>query len=346
MGLFGGFFKKRAESVALIEIGSDSVAGGYARYEEGKQASLLYARRIPIGTRRNEPEAPAMLRALAMLGDALMHDGGPILVRAAGSGSVDRVLVSINAPWQRFAVRTEHFEQKIPFTFTRAMMSAALERSSEAAPGEVLSDESVIGCILNGYETRDPYGKQAQRASVVILTSFIDAEIAKTIEDSLRTLYHHGEVTFIAGPSLRYQAIRLAFPHERDALIIDAAGSFASVALVRKDLLVEVLESKTHSNNIEVWLKEISAEFSRLAEKFPLPRTIFLLTHEPNMAALREALSAADLEKLWLSDNPPNIISVLPNHLNGFVRPAATALSDLTLSLMALYYADRKARSA
>lgn len=340
MGLFGALFrtKKEIESVVLIDISADSVAGAYARYALNEQPALLYAQRVPIDLRRGEPRARAMLRALDTLGNALIREGAPALLRETGNGRADEVFVSIDAPWQNASVRTEYFEQKTPFTFSRDLVAAALAKTRTASPGQLLVDESIIGTILNGYETRNPYGKQAHRASIVVLTSLIDERVAESIHTTLQALYHTRNITSIAGFSLRYQALRIAFPHERDALIVDATGPLTSIALVRRGLLVEVTEVASAAADADAWLKKITGALTELAERFPLPRAIFLLAREPEISSLRATLDAADLGTLWLSDNPPTIVSVFGSHLIDAVRQATTTSPDLSLLLMALYY--------
>jgi hypothetical protein len=216
--------EKKKESVVLVDIGTDSVAGAYAHYREGELPVLLYSRRLSVEVRENEPPEAAMLRALQALGEALIREGAPELARATSSGSIRAVLVSINAPWQKASVRIEHLEQEDPFIFTKSLLTKMLEKTGAITPGKMLADESVIGTILNGYETNDPYGKEAHRASVTVLTSFIDKSVADSVLSTFRGLYHTKRVLPIAGSSLRYQAIRLAFPHERKP----DASSFAT----------------------------------------------------------------------------------------------------------------------
>lgn len=342
MSFLGDLSKnKKMESVLLVDIGASSVAGAYANYTEGELPVVLYTRRLPISAHTDESHAAAMFRALGILGNALIQEGAPMLLRMTGKGSADTIVVSADAPWQMTSVRTEYFEQATPFLFTRALVKQALEKTSAAPPGQLIADESIIGTILNGYETRDPYGKEAHRASVVILTSLIDEQVAEGIHRTLRGLFHTKNILSIAGSSLRYQAMRTAFPHERDALVLDATSPLTTIALVRRDLLVDVVEVPSHRAGTEIWIKTVTDELAALAQRFPLPRTIFLLAREPDLASVREKLDAANLGKLWLSKNPPRIVSVQGSHLSGLVRQATTTPSDLSLMLMALYFQHR-----
>jgi hypothetical protein len=327
--------EKHAESAVLITVGANSVAGAYAYYKEGEIPSVLYTLRIPIEAREGELREHSSLRVLDTLCKELIREGAPILLRTSGTGSADKILVSIDAPWQGITVRTERFERESPFIFTRNMVNTAIEETSAAQFGKILADESVVGTVLNGYETHDPYGKMTRHASVTVLASFIDTIIAEGVSKTIINLYHTKKIQIVAGSSIRYQAMRIAFPHEHDALILDSTGSRTSVALVYNNLLSAVSEIKDIENR--AWIDVVSSELAELAKDHPLPRILFLLANETDMASLRQALDAANFNVLWLSDNPPKIIPVLASHLVGLVSQATATTTDPSLLLMALY---------
>jgi len=340
MSLFSGLFarKKQIESVVLIDISADSVAGAYAYAVEGELPVVLYTQRLPIETHAGEARARAMLRALKVLGETLIREGAPALARATGSGSAGSILVSVNAPWQKTSVRTENLEQITPFTFSKSLVAAALKRIRAAPPEQVLVDESIIGTILNGYETRDPYGKQARRASILVLASLVDEGVARGIQAALRGLYHTKNILSISGCSLRYQAMRAAFPHEHDALILDATGLMTSMALVRDALFVAIVDRGDAATARDSWAGGITKELAELAKRYPLPRTIFLLARETDIPSLSQTLGTIPFGKLWLSDNPPKVVPVIANHLIGLVRQTTEDAPDIALLLMALYW--------
>ena len=207
--------KKKSQSVVLIDVTADSVAGAYALYKERETPILLYTRRLPLEMRADEPREQAMVRALTILGNELIREGAPILMRAIGNGNAGTILVSVGTPWQETKVRTENFERENPFVFTKSIVATALEKTSIVPEGKLLADESILSTVLNGYETHDPYGKHIRRASVMVLTSFIEKNISDVVVSALRGFFHTKHILMIAAGSLRYQAIRIAFPHER-----------------------------------------------------------------------------------------------------------------------------------
>lgn len=335
-GLFGDGAAK--ESVVLIDIGARTVAGAYAHFAPGELPILVYERSLPVEFREGELQEQAVFRALKALGETLLHEGAPALARATGSSTVKNILVSIDAPWQKTSVRSEYLEEKKPFVFTKRLVAAVLEKTKVKPPGKMLVNESVIGTILNGYETKDPYGKEVHRAEIVILTSLIDESVANSILSIVRGLYHTRHITPIAGTSLRYQAMRKAFPHERDTLMLDVTGPLTSIALIRRDLFMSIMQIADGLATTDAWVQQVTMELIELSRHYPLPRTIFLLAREPDIYPLQKALAAANLGELWLSENPPTIVPVLASHLTQFVRRVTTGTPDLLLLLMALYW--------
>src|ERR1035437_3154472 len=344
MSFFENIFhkNKKSESVILIDIGANGIAGAYVRYEEGESPTVLYTRYVPIELRVSEPREQAMLRALKMLGTTLIREGAPILTRTTGSGRADIILVSVDAPWQETSVRTEHFESKEPFVFTKSSVERRLKETNPILEEKMIADESIISTNLNGYETHNPYGKEASGESVVVLTSLIPRTIANNIITELRSLFHMTRILPIAGSSLRYQAMRLVFPHEENAIILDATGgSLVSIALVRNGIFVTLVQIKIPSEK-RIWTDIVIKELSEIAKNFPLPRTIFLLAREPEIFSLRQELETADFSPLWLSDKQPKIVSVLKNHISSSLKHMAEDPTDIILLLMALYFQDKQ----
>lgn len=344
MSFFKNLFHKGegGESVIVIDIGADSVAGAYVRYEEKDPPTLVYSRNLPIEVHTGEPHERAMLRALTVLGEDLIREGAPVLARHTGSGRADRILVSVDAPWQETDVRSEHFEEAEPFLFTKGLLDRRLEETRVELSKKLLADESIIGTILNGYETRNPYGKKVHRATVIVLTSFIAENVANGILTTLSGLFHTKDILPIAGNSLRYQVMREVFPHERNAIILDATGgSITSVALVRKGIFA-VLVQVTNPEDKQQWASTVIDEFAEIAKHYPLPRTIFLLAREQEILALREMLDAANFGTLWLSDSPPKIVPVLRSNIPGGIRQVSPRPADIVLLFMTLYHQSRR----
>ncbi|MDO8623775.1 MAG: hypothetical protein Q7R54_00235 [bacterium] len=340
MSWFGKLFgKKKAESVALIEIGSDSIAGGFVHFKEGDVPILVYANRTTIAPTQGEEPLAAVTRTLNTLGESLIREGAPLLARAVGSGRIDAVLVSVKAPWQETTVRSEKIERTAPFLFTRALLHTALAKSAETPPGRRLADEMVVGTILDGYETKVPVGKRASRANIVILSSFIDQPLSEAIAASLRNLFHCDCIRLVAAAALRYEALRALFPHEVDYLMIDAAGDAIVTALVRRGLLSAVEHgAAANSKEKDAWLTALTATLEALTKRYPLPRKFFLIAGEAERASLKEKLETAPLASLRLSEEPSVVLAITPAQLTDHVKLADAVIPDLGLELMVMFW--------
>ncbi|HWU24382.1 MAG TPA: hypothetical protein VN086_01345 [Candidatus Paceibacterota bacterium] len=234
------FRKHSSSSMVLITIGSSACSGAYVEYKTGDQPTIHYNTRHVIESRDGEDLKTAMLRTLDMVGTDLIEIGAPTLRRETGSGSVDGVLISIAGPWQETKVRTETVQPGTPFTFTRHMLSEIVASHANVSENRVSFGESVIATILNGYDIADPFGKKANRAEVVILSSSLDKDVTEQIRNRIRKLYHTHSISFTAFAPVTYAVLRDLYPHERDFLVLDVATEDTDLAFVKAGLLVDV----------------------------------------------------------------------------------------------------------
>lgn len=322
MSFLTNFFQKEKFSFnkVLIDVGPHSVAGAYARYRKGEKPAILALYRLPITSHPDEAPERAMLRTLHALGEKLIQEGAPHLARATGNGAADAILASVDAPWAITALRVKRLNPREPLIFSRELANEAMgDRSSE--PGRFFVDESIVGTALNGYATREPYGKQASYAVIAALISHVSQAAAAGITACLRNLFHIDRISLIASGSLRHQAALATFMHERSAGILDALGSSHTLFLIQRGIPV----SLTPIRDANSFLYELTV----LGKRFSLPQTLFILEpqHEPYYTSLQEMHAASPLAA----------ISVRPSHLIEHVSHAAPTPPDLPLLLMALH---------
>ncbi len=363
MALWGNFFQKNGTSVALIDIGSGSVGGGYAHEKQGQLPTIEYAHRIPLERRGEESVTDAMLRALAALEERLIAEGIPALARATGSGGVHEAFVSLASPWQDTLVRIERVEEAHPFTFTHALVRDIVGKTTELKNDRVESGESVIATILNGYETSKPFGKKVKRADIVVLSSSIERTAVEKVEASLRATYHLRHPSITAFAPLAYGVFRDIYPHEKNFIVLDVSGEATDIALVKNGLLASVISTPNGVNHLirasgtlaipsrgtvadnpafitarTLWYQGLTEALRAFAQDRALPRTLFLLSDEPYREYLRAALDDPSLRSLWLSDEPLSIIPVTPLQFAPFVASGPATEGDVFLMMLALFH--------
>lgn len=226
--------------MVLITIGSSACSGAYVEYREDDIPTIHYSTRHAIEPRDGEELKDAMLRTLEQVGQDLIEKGAPALRRATGSGSVQGVLISVAGPWQETKVRTQAVQPGKPFTFTHTILSEVLASGPSVPENRVSNGDSVIATILNGYDVPDPFGKKANRAEIVILSSTLDKAVTEQIRTIIRRLYHTHSISFAAFAPVTYAVLRDLYPHERDFLVLDVASEDTDLAFVKGGLLVDV----------------------------------------------------------------------------------------------------------
>lgn len=341
MSFFANLFgAKKTESVALIEIGPDSVAGGFAVFKKNARPVIAYATRMAIVPALNEDPSATVARTLAVLGERLIREGAPRLMRVSGSGTVHSVLVSVKAPWQQTTIRSEKIERTSPFTFTKALLATALQKSATPPSGRLLADEFVVGTVLDGYTVKYPVGQRASRVSVVVLSSFIDESLSLGIAAGLRKIFHTTAIRLVAAAALRSEALRAVFPHEEDYLAVDVAGDSVTTTLLRRGLLSAVEHSQItiESRAKNAWVGALTATLEAITKRYPLPRKVLLLAGEGDRVELKKKIEEAPLASLRLSDEPLLVVAVTPSQLTEAVIVAPEVEPDLGLGLMAIFY--------
>ncbi|MDP3402523.1 MAG: hypothetical protein Q8S35_01040 [bacterium] len=373
MGLFS-FNKKKARSVALIDIGSASVGGAYVHYEEGKPPIIYYTARVDVETREGETVREGMLRSLSFLERLLIEEGAPALRRETGSGGVEKVLVSVAAPWQETLVSTTNIQQKNTFTFSHAHLADAVKKTAVVPKDRVSSGHTVVATILNGYETPNPFGKRVTRAELVILASTLEKEAAHAIESSLRRAFHTNDIELTAFAPVAYTVFRDLYPHQKDFVVLDVSGTGTDAAFIKRGLLVEVrgvpfgtqdlliaarkAGQRAHLSAVDmidpvanesfakeseeaerIWLDALHGAFSSVAAVQALPRTLLLLADTDARDYLKRTLEKSKLRSLWLSEEPLSVIPITPSHLAARVKTRGLGDGDLFLALLALYAA-------
>ena len=379
MSIFSGLFGKKSEVVAVFDINSSSVGGAYVGIEEGQPPTVIYTKRVPVELRNASSETaavsvPDLERALKSLCEALISEGAPELARVKGSGRIHRIIASVSSPWQQVAIRTEVVEQDRPFTVSRALFATVLKKTGDVPEGHEAWEESVVAALLNGYETRAPFGKKAKRVDLVILSSSIEATVAARITDVLRSVYHTHAVRLVAFSPVAYAALRELYPHEKDFLAIIVSGETTDITLIKRGLLTSTISVSSGTNDLlratrnvgipgdapkvthldslidpsknegfrtraagaeAAFLDEIGKGLRSFSERYALPRTIFLLAESESREFLRRTLDAAPLRSLWLSDEPLSIVPVLPKHALSRMKAAGAVKEDTTLFLLA-----------
>jgi hypothetical protein len=368
MPLFGS--KEKTKSLVLVDISSSSVGAAYARTTPNGPTVLVHSVRAPIAASSTDISTELMLRTLDGVLRDLRQNGAPALHKLSGSGSVQGVFVLVGAPWQNTEIHIETLVEEKLFTITETLLLEA-KKKIKTPEGYYRSEESILGSVLNGYETPEPVGKRAKRAEIIVLSATIKEETAKLLRSTLGTFSSLHAVNFTELPSLIARAAKTVFPHEKDYLALRVSGEATELVLVKHGFPIFIATvptgldafrhaaqengfssfpdggdsiDRTKSVGLDIkladterrWVSALITHLSTFTEKHALPRTVFLITEEHAGAFLRRVLDAPDMHALWLSDEPLAVIRLESKQFNTNVVYAHEDSDDVVLSMLGL----------
>jgi hypothetical protein len=353
MPLFGS--KEKTKSLVLVDISSSSVGAAYARTTPNGPTVLVHSVRAPIAASSTDISTELMLRTLDGVLRDLRQNGAPALHKLSGSGSEIHIETLV--------------EEKL-FTITETLLLEA-KKKIKTPEGYYRSEESILGSVLNGYETPEPVGKRAKRAEIIVLSATIKEETAKLLRSTLGTFSSLHAVNFTELPSLIARAAKTVFPHEKDYLALRVSGEATELVLVKHGFPIFIATvptgldafrhaaqengfssfpdggdsiDRTKSVGLDIkladterrWVSALITHLSTFTEKHALPRTVFLITEEHAGAFLRRVLDAPDMHALWLSDEPLAVIRLESKQFNTNVVYAHEDSDDVVLSMLGL----------
>ena len=346
-----GLFMKEGKASALIEVGADMVRVGYVYGIPNTAPVLVYTGTVPVVQHEGEEIIESAKRAIRAGYDLLIKEGAPALARYAKSARVEDVVAAVGSPWEDTVVRTVRIEQQAAFTFTREILKKAQQDKPEQKTeesGRIYSEPAVISTMLNGYETRDPFGKRVTRADVITATSSFDARVVAALKEAAHAAFHQHTMHITAAAPLWFSVFRDAYPHEHDFLIITAQKSTSDFVFVKQKHLVlcaamptgfipDRTDGVAEKGNSTIWTREAEVALKTFSETHALPRTVFLMGEEHVSESLRGVLQNTALRSLWLSDAGVAYIPVRAEAFASFVSCLPDVSRDTHLLILAHY---------
>jgi hypothetical protein len=372
--MFSLFGTKKPASAVVIDISSSSVAGALVAFPDDASPVVPYSTRIPISFPSDERSSLCMLRALDALIAELGEKGIPAFSRATGAHHPDRAFVAIGSPWQETTVESHVEKPGKPFVFTSDLLAKAIARKEPLPEGKKELQKEVIATLLNGYHVTEPFGKRADRAEVIVLSSIADADAMTLAGKAAKRLHPKDGVLLAPFQSVAYEVLRAQYPHDKDFLLIRVSEESTSVMFANRGIVIDAasipvglsslmkgpvsalrplpvnggappqVPAVSDANAESAWVEGISGAFRRFAERHALPRILFLVADEAAADSLKRLFDTPNIHGLWLSDEPLRVIPVISRLLSSLIKHQGEGVPDATLDLVALFASLRLAK--
>lgn len=362
-GIFGAPPKKVA---LLIDIGSSSVGGAYAVYPKDNAPVIPFCVRELIEFPNKKSSEVHMLRALETVVNKLHEEGRATLHRAEKTTRIDRVFVSIDAPWQETRVESKIIGDGKSFVFSREMLSAIVAKRTPLPEGKKELQSQVVATLLNGYQTSEPFGKRVERAEVILLSSSMDGESMGLVARALKRFGAVQGVYMTPTQSIAQTVLHAQYPHDKDFLLMLVSHEATDVLFAKQGILMDAKSvpiglsgisarealrplainavpqeteptAQPDSSGESAWTGGITGLLKEFASHHALPRMVFLVADDGSADSLKRFLDTPDMHALWLSDESLTVVPVISKLLSSLIKHQGQADADVMLDLLALF---------
>jgi len=249
------FWSNSSQKLSVVcDVGSASVGVAFVLFSQNRKPKILSSVRVPIAI-QNAPEhelEPAISRYI--------EDAFTLIVKQKliGEGSkkisqkVDHVFVFFSSPWYVSKTRTVLLQKDKPFLLKKESIEALVVEEEQKFQKDVLdgkyehvsrSDTSpiereLVRVKLNGYETVNPYMKEASNVELTLFMSLALRSVLGTVRNLAQKHFHTDEVFSHTFPLASFGAVRSMFPHESNFTLIDLAGEMTDITVVRSSVIM------------------------------------------------------------------------------------------------------------
>lgn len=252
MSIFSFGKKEKKELVLIVDIGSASVGVAIASLSR-TETPLIHAIVREDMVFQEELNTvrfrKSLTDALSKTVTTLSRTHMPEVLKKTGCAQPTRAYVVFSSPWHASETRTVSSVQEKPFRMTREMMDRIAKREidsfertgivAEIGGDLSISEKHVMRVALNGYETSNPFGKEARTLDVGIFLSVIPRPVLDDVKQAIGRTFSIQDYSFHSFPFVVFDVVRSFAGVPDKFLIIDVSGEVTDVSLVSDRVLLE-----------------------------------------------------------------------------------------------------------
>jgi hypothetical protein len=165
---------------------------------------------------------------------------------------VQKLLVSIAAPYEYTTTKLVHLVEEKGFTVDKKLLKdlselASKQAETQAKESGLLNDfglsvihQEHLGITVNGYHTKDPYDKKTTDLSFTHLTSLAVTSITEAIVEAQEKIIPTSTLTMQSFMTVLYKSIDALYPHTLEACLISVTSEATEMGIVRDGALLYV----------------------------------------------------------------------------------------------------------
>lgn len=252
---------------------------------------------------------------------------------------IDKVIVSLSAPWFEGKTVISHFEEAKEFKVSPLLLKKAFDAEIKSFSGKTAGDivvleSSVLSATLNGYTVADPLGKSANSLSITGYISYMKTAVRDQMLETIKSFFHSADEIIIKSEPLILLSAAL-----RES---DLKGITSDFAIIRVNEVVTHLQIVRNKHIREIGtiplglnsiLSNISESFSSTQDASLDILNMFLAKKlhetyaeklqkilEDALGAWRQALKDFSAETITSGKFPTNVFLSSPTAASGLFK--------------------------
>jgi len=246
MSLFSSIDKKERIKVVL-DIRSSSVGGAILVQKKNSEPLIKYTIRKQVFFEENVSSNEFIERHMVLISavlDDLVAQGMKKVRKNKGNNRIEEVLCVFSSPWYKPKIKNFSFKKEKSILFTHSFLKKILSKEKETDKIDnnlKIIDKKIISIYMNGYETKNPFGKKAKQIDLSFYSSVMSKKELQKIEEKIEEKLNPIRIKFSTHSLVIISVIRNLFYSLSNFLVFNIGGENTEISLFQDSVLCNLI---------------------------------------------------------------------------------------------------------
>lgn len=230
------FRQKKEKIVVIIDIGSSSVGSTIVSFRDDNNPKILFSARENMVFQRTLNMDRFISSMKSTLEKVLLG------LKKSTNASPEHIVCVFASPWYKSVIKTFEIDEKEKFIVTQKLLDDLIQ--GEITKSNISIDKFIeepisiidiknIQVKLNGYETDNPYDKEANVLRISFFAAFSFTKTLSIIRGSILKIFNPVNISFYAFPLIAFSVIRDIFSDKNNFLFLDITGEITDISFIK-----------------------------------------------------------------------------------------------------------------
>lgn len=247
--MFGSFFKKKndfSQLTLVLDIRSSSVGAAVIRVVGGGKPVEILSSTREFFFFDNVVNADSFITRAEISLKAVLES----LVHKQKYGSqIGAVEVFYGAPWYKNLIENFLKTEKSAVDFNQNYLNKILKESvKKIGDDEEIIDRELLAMFLNGYYTKNPFGKKARTVDLSFYFAILNKHTKNNFVATIRKFTNIKKISHHSHTIAFYNLLKNVIHPPKSYVMFDISGEVTEISVIKNEHLIKII-SVPHGNN-------------------------------------------------------------------------------------------------